>query len=93
MIRLRSLVPAALAVLVGTQLAVSGQAPAPAPAESRLQFADVTDKAKIDFVHKSGASPEKRMVETFGSGVAWIDYDQDGFQDLFFVNGAVPHQP
>ena len=28
------------------------------------------------------------MFETFGSGVAWIDYDNDGFQDLFFVNGA-----
>ena len=28
------------------------------------------------------------MVETFGSGVAWIDYDNDGFQDLYFVNGA-----
>jgi enediyne biosynthesis protein E4 len=86
LIRLRWLVPVALAVLVGAQLAVSGQGPA--PADSRLQFADVTDKAKIDFVHKSGASPEKRMVETFGSGVAWIDYDQDGFPDLFFVNGA-----
>ena len=51
-------------------------------------FVDVTAKAKIDFVHKSGASPEKYMVETFGSGVAWIDYDNDGFQDLYFVNGA-----
>jgi hypothetical protein len=28
------------------------------------------------------------MEETFGSGVAWIDYDDDGWQDLFFVNGA-----
>ncbi len=28
------------------------------------------------------------MVETFGSGVAWIDYDNDGLQDLYFVNGA-----
>ena len=28
------------------------------------------------------------MMETFGSGVAWIDIDNDGFQDLFFVNGA-----
>jgi hypothetical protein len=28
------------------------------------------------------------MVETFGSGVAWIDYDNDGFVDLYFVNGA-----
>src|SRR5205823_13418460 len=31
---------------------------------------------------------EKYMVETFGSGVAWIDYDNDGFPDLYFVNGA-----
>lgn len=51
-------------------------------------FADVTTKAGIDFVHKSGASPEKYMVETFGSGVAWIDYDNDGFPDLYFINGA-----
>lgn len=51
-------------------------------------FVDVTAAAKIDFVHRSGASPEKRMVETFGSGVAWIDYDNDGFADLYFVNGA-----
>src|SRR4029078_843994 len=51
-------------------------------------FADATTKAGIEFVHKSGASPEKYMVETFGSGVAWIDYDNDGFPDLYFVNGA-----
>ena len=53
-----------------------------------IQFADVTVKAGIGFVHKSGASADKRMFETFGSGVAWIDYDDDGFQDLFFVNGT-----
>ena len=28
------------------------------------------------------------MVETFGSGVAWLDYDNDGFLDLYFANGA-----
>ena len=60
-----------------------GAKPAPPPL-----FADVTAKAGIAFVHKSGASPEKYMVETFGSGVAWIDYDNDGFPDLYFVNGA-----
>ena len=64
------------------------QAKGPAPAAPHIQFVDVTAKAGIGFVHKSGASPEKHMVETFGSGVAWIDYDNDGFQDLFFVNGA-----
>jgi hypothetical protein len=76
-----------LAVLAGAPLTVSGQR-SNAPAASPIQFADVTAKAGIDFVHQSGASPEKRMFETFGSGVAWIDYDNDGFQDLFFVNGA-----
>ena len=73
---------APLALLVPALL--SGQA-APDPS---VQFVDVTDKSKIDFVHSSGASPEKHMVETFGSGVAWIDYDNDGFTDLYFVNGA-----
>jgi len=50
-------------------------------------FVDVTAASKISFVHQSGATPDKYMFETFGSGVAWIDYDNDGFPDLFFVNG------
>ena len=52
------------------------------------RFADVTAKAGITFVHASAASPDKYMFETFGSGVAWIDFDNDGFVDLYFVNGA-----
>ena len=64
-------------------IAQSGQA-----SDRHVPFVDVTAKSKINFVHKSGASPEKYMVETFGSGVAWIDYDNDGFPDLYFVNGA-----
>src|SRR5580765_5352301 len=63
------------------------QARSAKPASPPL-FADVTAKAGITFVHKSGASADKFMVETFGSGVAWIDYDNDGFPDLYFVNGA-----
>jgi enediyne biosynthesis protein E4 len=53
-----------------------------------IRFADVTAKAGITFTHQAAATPEKYMFETFGSGVAWIDYDNDGFPDLFFVNGA-----
>jgi len=51
-------------------------------------FQDVTAKAGITFVHTSGATPDKHMIETFGSGVAWIDFDNDGFVDLYFVSGA-----
>ena len=64
-------------------IAQSGRA-----SDRHVPFVDVTAKSKIDFVHKSWASREKYMVETFGSGVAWIDYDNDGFPDLYFVNGA-----
>jgi enediyne biosynthesis protein E4 len=73
----------AAAVAIAGTAALAQQAPAP-----RAAFVDVTRAAGITFVHSSGASPEKRMVESFGSGVAWIDYDNDGFPDLFFVNGA-----
>jgi hypothetical protein len=69
---------------LSTAPAQRGAAPAAAPAS----FVDVTRQAGINFVHNSGASPDKYMVETFGSGVGWIDYDNDGFQDLYFVNGA-----
>jgi hypothetical protein len=58
------------------------------PSATSAIFEDVTVKSGIAFVHASGATPDKHMVETFGSGVAWIDFDNDGFIDLYFVNGA-----
>jgi hypothetical protein len=81
------LLPLLCALHTASITPVSSQ-PTQAKSPGRAQFVDVTAKAQIDFVHKSGASPAKYMVETFGSGVAWIDYDNDGFPDLYFVNGA-----
>jgi hypothetical protein len=79
----------ALPLLLLVPVSVPSQATRPSPQGSAPElFIDVTARAHINFVHQSGASPEKRMVETFGSGVAWIDYDNDGFPDLYFVNGA-----
>lgn len=57
-------------------------------ARPRVQFTDVTSTSGIKFRHENGASSEKFMVETFGSGVAWLDYDNDGFLDLYFLNGS-----
>jgi len=58
------------------------------PADSRVQFVNVASDAGLTFKHENGASKEKLMPETFGSGVAWIDYDNDGWIDLYFANGA-----
>src|SRR5262249_614919 len=59
-----------------------------APPEPRVQFADIGVEAGVTFRHQNGASREKHMFETFGSGVAWFDYDNDGRLDPFFANGA-----
>ncbi len=57
-----------------------------AAAPSTLRFTDVTEAAGIRFQHVNGASVNKLLPETMGSGLAWIDYDSDGFPDLFLVN-------
>jgi hypothetical protein len=77
----RWIVPTLLAC--SAVVAVSGQGAAPV-----VRFRDVTKAAGITFTHNQRPTPEKHMSETFGSGVAWIDIDNDGFQDLYFVNAA-----
>jgi len=53
-----------------------------------IRFKDVTSSSGIRFQHFNAASPEKHIIETLGSGCAWIDYDADGLLDAFFVNGG-----
>ncbi len=51
-----------------------------------VRFVDVGDGAGIDFVHVNGAYGDRLLPETMGSGVAVFDFDNDGDNDLFFVN-------
>src|SRR5271155_3505825 len=53
-----------------------------------VQFHDVTRQAGIHFHHDRAQSPARLYPETMGAGVAWIDYDQDGYLDAFFVNSG-----
>ena len=52
-----------------------------------VTFRDVTQQAGIHFVHDNGAFGKKYLPETLGPGVAFIDYDNDGWPDIFLVNG------
>ena len=54
---------------------------------SPVTFRDVTQQAGLHFVHNSGAFGKKFLPETLGPGVAFIDYDNDGWPDIFLVNG------
>jgi hypothetical protein len=64
--------------------------PAEVKAESlpSVTFVEITKDAGIAFVHDNGALGEKLLPETMGAGVAFLDYDNDGDQDLFFVNSS-----
>jgi len=53
-----------------------------------VHYTDVRESAKITFQQDSTQTEEKYYLETMGTGVAWIDYDQDGLMDLYFVQSA-----
>src|SRR5438128_2198768 len=53
-----------------------------------VRFTDITDKAGIRFRHTNGSFGRKLLPETMGSGVAFLDYDGDGRQDILFVNSC-----
>lgn len=58
------------------------------PSVSTIIFTDVLPQSGIAFRHQNGASDVKYYIETMGSGCALIDYDNDGWLDIYFVNGA-----
>jgi hypothetical protein len=93
---LRAAAVGALAAWVTTGAAtVAGQrsaAPTGTPGATApfAAFSDVTRPAGIDFTNVNGASPEKHLVETMGSGGLLIDYDNDGWLDVLLVDGGTP---
>lgn len=53
-----------------------------------VSFVDITGPAGIRFVHNNGAAGDKLLPETMGGGAAFLDFDNDGDQDILFVNGT-----
>ena len=52
-----------------------------------LHLTDVTNRAGIQALHNNGAFGQKYLPETLGPGCAFLDYDNDGWQDILIMNG------
>src|SRR5262245_7304056 len=58
------------------------------PQEVSIRFVNIANDAKITFKHENGATPQKYMPETMAGGSIILDYNNDGWPDIFFVNGG-----
>ncbi|MGD0011031.1 MAG: CRTAC1 family protein [Terriglobia bacterium] len=93
-----STIPALAAVgLLAAAVAMGGvmvrstlhaQPPQPPATAIPVHFTDVRQAAGITFQHDATMSDDKEYIETMGGGVGWIDYDQDGLMDLYFVQST-----
>jgi hypothetical protein len=59
---------------------------APRDGPPSIRLTDVTAAAGLHFRHNSGAFGKKYLPETLGSGCAFLDVDNDGWQDILLVN-------
>ena len=68
-------------------------------ADPTYPFSEVPSSASgITWKHTAGLSPEKYLPQSTGAGCAFLDYDNDGWMDLYFVNSGpcdifTPTQP
>jgi hypothetical protein len=72
---------AGLSTAVGRPSSDAGAAP------GTITFEDITRAAGIHFIHNNGSFGQKWLPEAMGPGVAFLDYDNDGWQDILIVNG------
>lgn len=55
-----------------------------------IRLSDVTALSGVDFHHHGGSLEKRLLVEEMSGGVALIDFDQDGWLDIYFVTGPAP---
>jgi hypothetical protein len=84
---------AAALALAALALAAPQKTPKPKAADARdgpcpTFFRDVAAARGLNFRHERGATPGHQLPETMGSGVAWLDYDGDGWMDLYVVQSG-----
>ena len=71
----------------------SAQIVQPATHRPLIRFSDQARELGIDFTYENGARGEQLMVEATGGGAGWLDYDRDGWPDLYLGQGGRPYDP
>jgi hypothetical protein len=88
----RRLIQAIVASTLSSMLTPGQRAfasPVEAPNQLGYTVREIAAEAGLDFLHVSGGEHAKKYIlETTGSGVALFDYDNDGWLDIFLVNGS-----
>jgi hypothetical protein len=82
-------VPAIFAILLVLATSATAQSAAKGASQPVANFVDIAEKAGLTMKNVfGGLDTKKYIIETTGTGVAIFDYDNDGWPDIFFVNGT-----
>ncbi len=55
-------------------------------AAGQFRFTDVAEEAGLDRVVDAGRPDKDHLLDSAGTGAAWLDFDRDGFLDAYIVN-------
>jgi hypothetical protein len=80
--------PALIGAAAAAGLLLLAATPAARDAGCPIAFTDVAASAGLRFTHDRGRTPEHHLPETMGSGLAWLDFDNDGWMDLYVVQSG-----
>jgi len=62
--------------------------PPQAAERSQIRFENHQKQSRVDFILNNSTTDDKPVIDAVLGGVALLDYDNDGFLDIFFTNGA-----
>jgi len=85
-VRRSILIIACLAVSV--RVGEGQRATTPAPSDALPRFTNIAPADGLDFRHVNGGTPDRHLLEIMGSGGLFFDYNEDGWVDVFVVDGG-----
>jgi enediyne biosynthesis protein E4 len=77
-----------LLILWGCQSDNKSKPAANAPPANADYFQEIGKQIGLDFVHSIGDDELTNIIESVGGGAAFLDYDQDGFIDIYVCSGT-----